>query len=94
MNILGGKIELIERKMIKKSNKTKMKNKKINYILPEIKNVNNLHRNKSSKGFRKNLDLIEEFIHQKRLSLKLSKDFAEKNRKSASIYTNDNLLLL
>ena len=52
-----------------------------------------MHRNQSSKGLRKNLDLIEEFISKKRLSLKLGKDLVEKSRKSVSIY-NDNLLLL
>ena len=93
MNILGGKIEKIERKITNKLTKAKNVKKNVKYFFPEIRNINNIHRNQSSKGLRKNLDLIEEFINKKSMSLKLGKDLVEKNRKSACI-NNDNLLLL
>ena len=88
MNILGGNIEKIERKIKNKFSKIKNNEKKIGNLFPSITNVNIMHKNKSSNVII-NKNLIQEFKKHNRLSLISIKEL-EKNRQSVNI--NENIL--
>ena len=89
MNILGGKIEKVEKKIIKNNykikNKEKTKKKRIINLDVKNKEINIIHPMKSSKEINKKAFLFEEFIANNRLSLKIDKDFISKMRNNGFI---------
>jgi hypothetical protein len=85
MNILGGKIEKIERKISNSLNKNKNKNKKNNSF--DKQNLKVVPRNKSTKEIKRNRNLISRLLG-KRMSLKIDRDSIDNNRKSINMKTN------
>ena len=86
MNILGGKIEKIEKKISNSLHKIKNKENK-KYTL-EKQNLTVKPRNKSTKEIKRNPNLIHRLLGNNRISLKLDKEFIENNRKSINMKTN------
>ena len=83
MNILGGKIEKIEKKISKSLSKIKNKNNKKMYFF-ESKYENKIRKNKSTKEINRNRILI----NNNKVIIKLDKPFIENNRKSVNIKTD------
>ena len=94
MNILGGKIEKIEKKMLNKSSKTINNFTSVKTIpkIPNNKKINILFESKSTKNIKFNRLLIEDFMEKKTLSSNLGKDLILPFRKSVTIKTEAKLL--